>query len=153
MPSLQSDMFALFDSPQVLADALLKSSDNSTGSHDMPSHIQADILAPLEPLTLTATELNGGVDEPDSPNLAQLVKEWHLAFSHIPRGHSICQVQFNMSTSHDMTLRHIVRLLQATSTVIKLKAASQSVSFSVYGCSAEQKAYLEAALPSSSSIT
>ncbi|KFZ00879.1 hypothetical protein V500_00937 [Pseudogymnoascus sp. VKM F-4518 (FW-2643)] len=111
MDDSQDTTFTTFNDPPSLFDAVSQTLNDSTST--LPTHIRVCIMAPLDGKTLTETELNGGIDGPDCPNLEHLVEEWRTSFRQIPQGHSITHLQFDMSTPQEMELRHIVRLLQA----------------------------------------
>lgn len=141
----QDTTFTTFNNPSLLLDAVSQTLKDSTLV--LPTHIRVCIMAPLTGKTLTETELNGGIDAPECPNLEPLVEEWRTAFRQIPQGHPMTHLQFDMSTPQEMELRHIVRLLQTLSTVVSLKAAPRQMNFSVCGCSEARRKYLEGSLP------
>lgn len=146
MDDSQDTTFTTFNEPPSLFDVISQTLNDSTST--LPTHIRVCIMAPLNGKTLTETELNGGIDGPDCPNLEHLVEEWRTSFRQIPQGHSITHLQFDMSTPQAMELRHIVRLLQALSTVVNIKAATPQMNFSISGCSDTKRKYLEGSLPS-----
>ncbi|OBT42146.1 hypothetical protein VE00_08299 [Pseudogymnoascus sp. WSF 3629] len=146
MDDSQDTTFTTFNDPPSLFDAVSQTLNGSTST--LPTHIRVCIMAPLDGKTLTETELNGGIDGPDCPNLEHLVEEWRTSFRQIPQGHSITHLQFDMSTPQEMELRHIVRMLQALSTVVNIKAAPPQMNFSICGCSDTKRKYLEGSFPS-----
>lgn len=138
--------YATFDEPSSLADAI-SSGGAQDSSSALPACLRVSILRPLDAKKLTETEKNGGIDGPDSRSLGPLVEEWRDAFRLIPHGHRISHLEFDMSSSHDMEQRHIVRLIQQVSTVLNMKAAPREVHFSVTGCSETGRKHLETGLP------
>lgn len=141
--------YTTFDEPSSLADAISRDGGGAqdSSSSALPTRLRVCILRPLDAKKLTETELNGGIDGPDSGTVEPLVEEWRNAFRLVPHGHRISHLEFDMSSSHDMEQRHIVRLIQQVSTVLNMKAAPREVHFSVTGCSDTGRKHLEAGLP------
>ncbi|KAK2616698.1 hypothetical protein QQS21_000310 [Conoideocrella luteorostrata] len=139
------NVYTTFGDPSLLADAISHGLQGSPSN--LPIRIRVSILRPLDGKQLTETELNGGIDGQHCPSLEPLVEEWRTAFRQIPHGHSISHLEFDMSSSHKMEQRHIVRLLQAVSTVLNMKAERREVIFSVTGCPEAGRKYLEDSLP------
>lgn len=150
MDDCQDDVFVVFRDPLSLSSAVSGTSNNTAST--FPTHVCVCVMSPLYKKALTETELNGGIDGPDCPNLKDLVDEWRNAFRLISHGHTLRHLQFDMRTPQKMELRHIVRLLQTLSTTVEIKAAPRHVIFSIRGCSEEEQKYLERGLPSHNTI-
>lgn len=145
MEGSQSPNFLTFDDPSSFLAAVSQTLNGLAST--MPTHIRVRIMRPLDGQTLTETELNGGIDGPDCPNLARLVEDWRAAFREIPQHHPVAHIAFDMSTSHEIEPRHIVRLIQTLSTTVHLKASPRHVDFSVRGCSDESREMLQRSFP------
>jgi hypothetical protein len=130
--TVPNDLLSIFDKYEI-------GSDLRTAVR----HIRLCILTALSSASLTPTELNGGIN---GPSLAPHVDAWRSAFRHLPVGHGIRSIDFDMSCpGQAIEVRHIGRLLQHISTLANIKS-SEKVQCSVSGCGDEARQKLKAFL-------
>lgn len=110
-------------------------------------HIRLGIFWPIFNLPLTKTELNGGIDGPDTPNVRPLVEAWRHAFQNLPDSHLLRSIDFDMQfPGNEEGIRHIGKLLQHISTLVWLKRRDL-VRFHASGCSAKKQDFLAKNFP------
>lgn len=146
MNGSEAPSFTTFSDPSSFAAVARQTLNDSRQT--LPTHIHLYILRSLDKETLTQAELDGCIDGPDCPNMVRLILDWRAAFREITHGHHVAHVDFDMTTSHDIYLRHNGRVVQMLSTALYLKETPpRRISFSVRGCTEEHRKMIEGCLP------